>query len=312
MLFRFMKMLLASAPGVRRMTTRLAYEAMSRFYSGHDVPFLNFGYASLDGDGKTLKLDPGDEENRFFIQLYSQVVAGAMGKGPSTVSSARSPSGPALEGLDVLEIGCGRGGGAAWIARNLGPKRLVATDISPSAVAHANRRYGTGIRYGRSSHTTTGRRPAAPAEHRPLANLSFVPADAEALPFPDGSFDVVLNVESSHCYGSMDRFLSEVARVLRRGGRFCFCDVRDTHQADALRSVLSSGRHGLRLLEIEDITANVLSALDRTHAMKEAALARFPFWVRGMFRDQSGMVGGIVHTAFLRGERVYLRALLER
>src|SRR5437016_10678551 len=51
--------------------------------------------------------------------------------------------------------------------------------------------------------------------------LSFRQGDAENLPLSDASVDVVVNLESSHCYGSMDRFLSEVYRVLRPGGIFC-------------------------------------------------------------------------------------------
>merc|ERR1719460_1375102 len=50
--------------------------------------------------------------------------------------------------------------------------------------------------------------------------LSFVQGDAENLPFPDASFDIVVNVESSHTYPHFDRFVAEVRRVLRPNGRF--------------------------------------------------------------------------------------------
>ena len=56
--------------------------------------------------------------------------------------------------------------------------------------------------------------------------LSYVQADAENLPFDDASFDVVINVESSHCYPHIDRFLSEVRRVLAPGGCFGIVDFR--------------------------------------------------------------------------------------
>jgi ubiquinone/menaquinone biosynthesis C-methylase UbiE len=46
----------------------------------------------------------------------------------------------------------------------------------------------------------------------------LVHGDAENLPFPQVSFDAVINVESAHCYGSIERFLAEVHRVLRPGG----------------------------------------------------------------------------------------------
>jgi SAM-dependent methyltransferase len=46
------------------------------------------------------------------------------------------------------------------------------------------------------------------------------------------SFDAVINVEASHCYPSLPRFLAEVARVLRPGGHFLYADVRRCHQLE--------------------------------------------------------------------------------
>ena len=53
--------------------------------------------------------------------------------------------------------------------------------------------------------------------HCGIPNLTFVQGDAEKLPFEDHMFDTVINVESSHCYGNMDAFVKEVARVLKPG-----------------------------------------------------------------------------------------------
>jgi len=44
--------------------------------------------------------------------------------------------------------------------------------------------------------------------------LSFKKGDALEIPFPENSFDVLLNVESSRAYLNFNRFLSEVKRVL--------------------------------------------------------------------------------------------------
>jgi ubiquinone/menaquinone biosynthesis C-methylase UbiE len=46
----------------------------------------------------------------------------------------------------------------------------------------------------------------------------------EKLPFPDESFDAVINVEASHAYPQLSRFLGEVARVLHPGGHFFYAD----------------------------------------------------------------------------------------
>lgn len=49
-------------------------------------------------------------------------------------------------------------------------------------------------------------------------------ADAEALPFPDASFDVVTARIAPHHFADPQRFVREAARVLRPGGRFLLDD----------------------------------------------------------------------------------------
>ena len=99
-----------------------------------------------------------------------------------------------LTDKDVLDISSGLGGGAYWISRTCQPSSLVGMDLSPEAVGLCSKRYSD--------------------QH----NLRFVVGDAESLPFPDNSFDVVYNIEASHCYTNFDVFLGEVFRVLRAGG----------------------------------------------------------------------------------------------
>src|SRR5436853_1108557 len=75
-----------------------------------------------------------------------------------------------LVGRDVLEVGSGRGGGASFVARYLKPRRMIGLDFSRQAVTFSN-----------TQHV--------------IANLHFQKGDAEQLPFPDESFDSVINVE---------------------------------------------------------------------------------------------------------------------
>lgn len=108
-----------------------------------------------------------------------------------------------LKGKRVLEVGSGRGGGARYVAGAFQPASYTGMDIAQSAVDLANK------------------------IHR-LPNLKFIQGSAEAIPLPDDSIDVILNVESCHAYGSVDKFLSEVRRVLKPGislvGRFSGCE----------------------------------------------------------------------------------------
>jgi SAM-dependent methyltransferase len=54
-------------------------------------------------------------------------------------------------------------------------------------------------------------------------SVDAVVADAAALPFADGSFDLVTAFMSLQDLDEPDRAALETARVLRRGGHFCFC-----------------------------------------------------------------------------------------
>ena len=153
-----------------------------------------------------------------------------------------------LEGKDALEVGCGRGGGSSFIARYLHPRSMTGVDFAERAIL-----------FCRQAHPVTG--------------LSFAWGDAEKLPFADGSFDAVVNVESSHCYGSMATFLAEVRRVLRPRGSFLFADFRPVEQEAAFRAELLGSR--MDLLRETDITANVLASLEsgegrRLYLMKTA------------------------------------------
>lgn len=265
-MFSLIKRLIGSTPGVRRRVIRLAYEVISGLAQERGLGFMNYGYASLSGDGETVALEAADERDRFPIQLYQHVVAPVD-----------------LRGKQVLEVGSGRGGGAAYLMRYHGPRSVTGVDVAASAVDYCNR------------------------THR-LAGLSFLQGDAEHLPCPAASVDVVVNVESSHGYGSMAAFLAEVHRVLRPGGQLCFADVRDSHHMEALIQDLRRGP--LRVVAEEEITANVFSALERTHAQREQQLASFPFWIRKTLRDMSGVRGGAVHRAFVEQRRRYTRCLL--
>jgi ubiquinone/menaquinone biosynthesis C-methylase UbiE len=55
---------------------------------------------------------------------------------------------------------------------------------------------------------------------------SFVVGDAAALPFPDGSFEVVVSTMSMHHWSDPIAGLNEIGRVLRPDGRALIWDLR--------------------------------------------------------------------------------------
>lgn len=191
-----------------------------------------------------------------------------------------------LAGKTVLEVGSGRGGGASFVARYHSPQRIVGVDFSEKAVQLCNER-----------HKVEG--------------LSFQHGDAESLPFEDASFDVVLNVESSHCYGSMPKFLSEVQRVLRPGGYFSFVDVRFSGHRMQLHSDMVES--GLTIIEFEEITPQVFEALrlesDQKPGLVEQRVGKAD---RAFFARLWGVKGSDTYESFENGSLLYLRYVLKK
>ena len=191
-----------------------------------------------------------------------------------------------LRNLNVLDVGSGRGGGADYIKRYLKPKKMVGVDFSENAVKFCNQNYV-------------------------FNGLSFEIGNAESLPFADNSFDVVINVESSHCYGSMDAFLGQVKRVLREGGYFLFADLRSKENIDVLRETLY--KSGLTLIKETDITLNIVEALKLDNGRKTTLIKKtiHKLLVQS-FLEFAGTKDSKIYKKFKSGETIYQSFVLQK
>lgn len=252
-------------PGLRRAAWKGAYTVISSAWRRPRWRFMNYGYLPPDGP---FALDAAEEPERAFIGLYHQAVAGLT-----------------LDGARILEVGCGHGGGAAWLARRAGVAGIVAVDRSGATVARAR------------------------ALNPGVPGLAFRTGDAEALPFPDACFDVVANIESSHCYGRMERFVAEVARVLRPGGCFTWADMRGRAMLPATARAFD---HPGLVPEAEAVlNEGVLAALDAMEAAKAEEIARFAP-LRRILGEFAGMRGSKLRGALETGEVLYLARRFRR
>jgi len=188
-------------------------------------------------------------------------------------------SGLPMRGARVLEIGSGRGGGARYMARYHGPAAVTGLDYSAATVRLARRLNGD------------------------TAPLVFEVGDAEKLPFPDNSIDIVVNIESSHCYGDVAAFAREVARVLAPGGWFTFADMRGKGSLPQLREQLFVP--GLILRDERDLSTGVIAALDAAEQRKRARLARIRL-MRGFITEFAGAKGTVLYRELTDGGVVYI------
>lgn len=101
-------------------------------------------------------------------------------------------------GQRILDLAAGTGASSVSLARS--GAEVVAADFSPGMIAEGRRR------------------------HRGIPNLSFVEADATALPFADAEFDSVTMSFGLRNVNEPKKALSELLRVTKPGGRLVVCE----------------------------------------------------------------------------------------
>lgn len=140
-----------------------------------------------------------------------------------------------LNDRTVVEVGCGRGGNSRLVAEKFSAQ-VIGIDMSSEAIAFCQRTH-------RSDST------------------DFRVGDALNIPLADESCDAVLNVESSHSYGNLPKFLGEVARICRPGAWFLHTDFLSPEDWDYVGMRLQA--LGFSTEADRDITANVLASRDQ-------------------------------------------------
>ena len=101
----------------------------------------------------------------------------------------------------LLEVPVGTGVLTMPVYQSLPKASVTCLDYSADMMAKAQRR----------------------AEAAGLDNVRFCQGDVGALPFADGSFDIVLSLNGFHAFPDKDAAFAETLRVLKPGGVFCGC-----------------------------------------------------------------------------------------
>jgi SAM-dependent methyltransferase len=102
-----------------------------------------------------------------------------------------------LHGLDAIELGCGTAYGSAWMARR--GARPVGIDNSEAQLDTAR---------------------SLQEEHG--IDFPLLHGNAEAVPYPDASFDFALSEYGASIWCDPYKWIPEAARLLRPGGRLAF------------------------------------------------------------------------------------------
>ena len=101
----------------------------------------------------------------------------------------------------LLEVPVGTGVLTMPAYRDLPDADITCLDYSPDMMSSARAR----------------------AERMGIKNVRFIQGDVGALPFGDGSFDIVLSLNGFHAFPDKEAAWRETFRVLKPGGTFCGC-----------------------------------------------------------------------------------------
>jgi SAM-dependent methyltransferase len=248
-------------------STRRFYDAVAR--RNPELPFLNYGYAT---PGDPAPFDPGISPLAIVCRrLYEQVLM------------------PFPSGLnDVVEIGCGRGGGAYFLLEQQPQLRYLGLDLSPEHIRVCRARF-------------TGR-----------TSAHFSIANATRLPVPAQQFDAAFSVEAAHHFGDLDGFYRQVARALRPGGWFFLTGIWRPNQPATEPE--PGPAQGFEVIEREDISPNVVVSLARTTELRKQLIAslQLPERFQPLLLSWAGVVGYGVYQSLVSGSLRYLRFRLRR
>ena len=184
-----------------------------------------------------------------------------------------------LNGKQVLEVSCGHGGGASYLVRTLRPASYTGLDFNADGIALCRKRHI-------------------------LPGLDFVHGNAESLPFADQSFDAVINVEASHAYPQLPRFLAEVVRVLRPGGHFLYADLRNRAEFSSWDTALVDTP--MRQVSARVINADVLRGMEKNSQRSLDVIGRaLPAFLRPFARRFAGVPGTWIYRDLESGKIEY-------
>lgn len=214
-------------------------------------------------------LEPGIEHLKGEEYLQKQLYYFLISQYPDKINKA-------------LEVGSGLGGGAVLLAsKDDQIEEMLGVELAPRSVKTAR------------------------MLHSSIKNLKFLQGNAENIPIDSASMDLVVNVESSHCYPKLSHFFNEVSRVLKPDGKFLITDYRFKNDiAEFEKLILNSGF----VIENKiDITENVKASLIKDSDRKKNVLlkAKIPNRLKKFLEDFAACEGTEMYNNFMNDRYTY-------
>ena len=135
------------------------YDQINSLFKSNNISFMNHGYYPPHDFIKKQDINFKNQAS-LYLSLFNNLDA---------------------NNKDILEIGCGRGGGIQELSKYFSFNKTYACDLNKKNIEYC-------VKNNKN-------------------NVNFKVSNAENLDYSDNMFDVVINVESSHCYKNPELFL---------------------------------------------------------------------------------------------------------
>ncbi|CDW73059.1 UNKNOWN [Stylonychia lemnae] len=231
----------------------------------------NYGFAILSEDGIYLD-NYKRNESVLNYQLYDHAVLMH-----ANISD--------LRGKTLMDVSCGRGGGLRHLIEEFNPSIAYGVDISQESLNFSEKLIG-------SQHKT---------------KIEYIQADAEKLmsvqQLSESSVDVLINIQSSHCYDDLRKFFEGVKYLLKEDGVFIYADFRQTDQYQIIDSLINEN---FDVLKYEDIRRNVFHAMQLQSQFKTEQILQESSWYLQLFLPfYLGLEGTKMYRDFEKGNKTY-------
>jgi ubiquinone/menaquinone biosynthesis C-methylase UbiE len=244
------------------------YDTACKLFPSPELSQINYGFAPLTDTGHLFELSKRDEAERMSLQLYHRT---------ATCLDTRK----SLEGLTILEVSSGRGGGIDFLARNYPVKKIIGLDLSSNNIEWCRKTYSDNEK------------------------LEFVLGNAETFvddgTLPPESIDVIMSVDSAHLYPHFNLFIEQCKKVLRKGGYLCISDFMQAEKMASREEILKNS--GLKLLKKDETTSNILHAMDLDGERRKQLIEQHAHpLLKHYFRYQSGAKGSRIYNLLKTGQ----------
>lgn len=171
------------------------------FATGDYYKSMNAALKSINGDYHMLHYPFYKDNEDSFSQAQNNLIEYCINKFSMSADK------------DLLDIGCGNGVVALYVADNYSVNSVVGVDLNSNNVKIANEE----------------------KKKRNINNVNFIEGDAQNLSkIKSNSIDIIINIESAFHYPQKDLFIDEICRVLKPRGQFIIADILTTAKENRL------------------------------------------------------------------------------